>query len=215
MFRHLVRRAEAAFDFKGRRGRVVDFGCSYGHLGMLFQAAGWEVIGVDRAPRIVAYHRAQGTFPAYSDLDVPDIPDGSVDVIAAIDVLCYLEDPIHFLRLAHRKLATPGVVLLRVPNRNQYLRALAAMQRVLPVNLLRRVECDHKSYWSAKTVRYAAKEAGFDEVRILRRERGYWYPPLRKALHGITQFVSYATGGLVDLGTVFHAELWERPPSAG
>jgi SAM-dependent methyltransferase len=212
MFERLARQTTKYFDFSHRRRLLVDFGCSYGHLGQTFQAAGWNVIGVDIAPSILEYHRKYGTFPVYPDLDTPQIPDGGVDAIAMMDVICYLENPIEILELAYKKLATPSVLLLRVPNRTHFIRWAACLQKVLPINLVRRFECDHKSYWSVKTVKLAAQKIGFDKVCIIHREKGYYAPWPRKILHWTTQLLSHLTCGAVDLSTVFHAQLWKGSP---
>jgi SAM-dependent methyltransferase len=210
VFRHLVCDLTDRFGPDVHPRRVVDFGCSYGHLGKTFQAAGWQVTGIDRAPGILTYHRQQGTFPVYADLDVPEIADGTVDAIMMVDVIYYLQDPVGVLRVAHRKLATPGVVVLRVPNRNKYLRLAALVQRIRGNDYVRRVEVDHKSYWSVRSVHVAAQKAGFNRVRILRREHGYGYPWPRKMFHWGTQMLSHATCGLLDAATVFYAELWKQ-----
>ena len=211
VFEWIVRRLSHQFPLAAGRQRVVDFGCSYGRLGKAFQAAGWQVTGVDRAPGILDYHRRHGTFPVYPQLDVPEIPDGTVDVIAMIDVIYYLQDPVGLLRVAHRKVAAPGVVVLRVPNGNKYLRLAAWLQRLRWGDCVRRVELDHKSFWSVRSVRAAAREAGFSRARILRREHGYWYPWPRRLFHWATQTVARLTCGLLDASTVFYAELWKEP----
>jgi SAM-dependent methyltransferase len=209
MFEYLVRRTCKQFGFLERPGTLVDFGCSYGHLGRAFQAAGWNVLGVDISWKTAMYFREHQPFPAYEDLDSPGIPTGKVDAISMIDVLYYVEDPVELLRLARWKLATPGVVLLRMANRNKFIRMAAAAEKILPVNLVDRVLCDHTGYWTVKALKIAARRAGFDRVRIFRREHGYEYPWPRKAMHWATQMVSALTGGLVDFATVFHAELWK------
>ena len=209
MFEHLVARTSRYFDFRQRPRTMVDFGCSYGHLGKAFQAAGWNVIGVDVSWSIATYFREHQPFPAYEDLDSEDIPTGKVDAISMIDSLYYVNDPVDLLRLARWKLASPGVVLLRLANRNKFIRMAAALEKVLPVKLLDRVLIDHAGYWTVKALKIAARRAGFDRVRIFRRERGYRHPWPRKALHWATQMVSCLTGGIIDFATVFHAELWK------
>jgi SAM-dependent methyltransferase len=212
MFQDLVGRTSRYFDFRQRPRTMVDFGCSYGHLGKEFQAAGWNVLGVDVSWNIALYFREHQPFPAYEELDSPDIPTGKVDAISMIDVLYYIDDPVELLRLARWKLAAPGVVLLRLANRNKFIRMAAAMESVLPVKLVDRVLLDHAGFWTVKALKIAAKRAGFDRVRIFRREHGYQYPWPRKALHWATQTVSRLTDGLIDFATVFHAELWKDKP---
>ncbi len=194
-------------------GLVVDFGCSYGLLGEVFKARGWSVIGVDRAPRMLQYHREKGNFPVYRSLDVDDIPDGGVDAITMMDVLYYVEDPMELLRIAYRKLSAPGIVYVRVPHRNRFIRLAGAFQQLFGGDPLRKVECDHKTFWEPRTIRTAASRAGYAKVDIRRREIGFRYAWHRKALHWATQMISHITCGVIDLATVFHAELWKEPTS--
>jgi len=207
MFRDLQHRMTAAF---GRPGKLIDFGCSYGHLAATFREAGWKATGVDVAPSIIEMHRRSGKLEVFPSLDDPGIPDGQADVIAMIDVLCYVDQPLDLLRLAYRKLASPGVILLRVPNRNRFMIRGARRQDLPTRDVLCRYEVDHRTYWCARTIQVVSKLAGFDHVVIRRREKGYRYPTARrKALHYITQAVSAATAGVIDFATVFHAELWK------
>jgi SAM-dependent methyltransferase len=214
MLAEVARRTVASFPATGRRRVAVDVGCSYGHLGQEFQAAGWDAIGVDVAPSVVEHHRLYGTFPVYPTLDTEQIPDGGVDAITLIDVLYYLPDPLALLRVMRRKLATPGVVVLRVPHRTPYITWASRLQRLVSRDLVARVECDHATYWTARTVETAASIAGFDGIRIIRREKGYGYDLPRRAFHTATQLCAEATGGRLDLATVFHAELWKGRPVA-
>ncbi|MEW6181588.1 MAG: class I SAM-dependent methyltransferase [Bacillota bacterium] len=212
MFEEVLRRTARHFHFRDQPGTMVDFGCSYGHLGLVFQRAGWRVAGVDIAESIRQYHHERGTFPVYERLECPQIPDGSVDVIAMIDVLCCISNPLDLLSVAYRKLAEPGVVVLRIPNRTRYIRWGVRLQRFLP-DLVSRWEYDYSSFWTTRNIKMAARQAGFNDCRIFRRESGYRYPPARKLFHWITQLLAAGTGGVIDLATVFQGELWKgRPP---
>jgi SAM-dependent methyltransferase len=213
MFAELVRRTLASFP-PGEARLAVDIGCSYGHLGQAFQAAGWRAIGVDIAPSVLEYHRAHGTFPVYATLDDDAIPDGGVAAVTLIDVLYYLPDPLALLRLVRRKLARPGVLVIRVPHRTPYIEAAAWVQRLAGRDLVARVECDHASYWTPRTVEVAAAAAGFDGLRLIYRERGYGYALPQRLFHAATQHVAGATRGRLNLATVFHAELWKGTPLA-
>ena len=193
LVRGLVRRYGVLFGERPRP-RMVDYGCSYGHLGLAFREAGWDVAGVDIAPRVLEYHRRHGTFPVYDTLDAPEITDGSVDLIAMIDVLYYVEDPVGVLQVAYRKLARPGTVRVRLANRVKYLRAAAFLDGILGTRLFAKMDWAHKTFLSPGTLRVAARQAGFEEVCVIRRERGYRYPWPRAGFHWLTQNVSRATG---------------------
>jgi len=210
MFREVVRRVTSRFNLTRRQPLAVDFGCSYGHLGQTFKDAGWDVMGVDIAPSIHEHHRRKGTFPTYASLDCPDIPDGQVDAICMIDVLCYINDPVGLLRVAYRKLAPGGVLFLRVPYREQYIRWGAKLAWMFPFQFTAFAAFDHVGFWTPKTVRVAARELGFGRCHILWREKGYTYPRLTQTLfHRATQFLACATRGAIHLATVFQAEMWK------
>jgi len=215
-FTEMVRRAAAYFDSAGPR-RMVDFGCSYGHLALKFKAAGWEPIGVDVSQPVLEYHRQAGTMPAYAALDAPEIADGSVQLIAMSDVLCLVDRPVELLRTALRKLADPGLVFVRVSSLSRPIRIAVCLRRLFGIDLLPRLELDHKTYWTIQAARLAAERAGFDRVRVLRREKGYGYPnPVERAYHRVAQALSQATCGVLDLTTMFQAELWKGdPPNRG
>lgn len=209
MYADVVRRASNCLP-NGKQKTVLDFGCSYGHLALMFKKAGWKVIGVDAAKPIRDHHNQAGTFPVVDQIDSPSIPDGGVDAVAMIDVLYYLPDPMAVLETAWRKLASPGVLLLRVPNRGWYLRHALRWHRWVGRKRLSQIAYDHLTYWTAESIRIAARKVGFDSCRMLWRERGYQYHNLRQSLfHRATQALAALTRGAVLTSTVFHAELWK------
>jgi SAM-dependent methyltransferase len=214
MFRAIVRRLRSRFNVAPRRPLAVDFGCSYGHLGLTFKDAGWSVIGVDIAPSVREHHRRQGNFPTYASLDCPEIPDRQVDAICMIDVLYYLREPLELLRVAYRKLAPGGVLFLRVPHRAQYLKWSVSLPWLFPSGFAVSAAYDHIGFCTPRTIRVAAKELGFQRCDILWREKGYAYPTLAQTVfHGATQFLAWASRGAIPLATVFQAEMWKGAAS--
>lgn len=212
MFQEVVRRMTRRFGSAQPKPLAVDFGCSYGHLGLTFKDAGWNVVGVDIAPSIREYHRRQGTFPTYATLDCPEIPDGQVNALCMIDVLYYFQQPMELLRVAYRKLAPGGVLILRVPHRTQYIRWGMSFPWLFRPGFAASVAFDHVGFWTPRTTRVAAEELGFQRCRILWQEKGYAYPRWTQTVfHRTTQFLAWATRGAIHLSTVFLAELWKSP----
>jgi SAM-dependent methyltransferase len=84
-----------ALDAAGlRSGTVVDLGCGSGILSATMHAAGYDVVGVDLSPAMVALARAHvpgGRFRQGSVFDA-ELPDGVVGVAAAGEVLGYATD---------------------------------------------------------------------------------------------------------------------------
>ena len=75
---------------------VVDLACGTGSLSLLLAEQGYEVTGVDRAPRMLERAEAKaGDRAAFllGDVSVPPLPDGSFDVVLARHVLFALPEP--------------------------------------------------------------------------------------------------------------------------
>ena len=75
---------------------VADLACGTGSLGLLLAEQGYEVTGVDRAPRMLERAAAKaGDRAAFllGDVSVPPLPDGAFDVVLARHVLFALPEP--------------------------------------------------------------------------------------------------------------------------
>jgi SAM-dependent methyltransferase len=99
------------------RGRLLEFGASYGHSLAAARDRGWDVAGVELSPTASAYARTHFGLSVYN-CDLADAPlnDASFDAVIGWHVLEHVRDPRdQLLRLA--ALLKPGGVLgLRVPN---------------------------------------------------------------------------------------------------
>jgi len=99
------------------RGRLLEFGASYGHSLALARDRGWDVAGVELSPTASAYARSHFGLNVFN-CDLADAPlgEGSLDAVIGWHVLEHVRNPKnHLLRVA--QLLKPGGVLgLRVPN---------------------------------------------------------------------------------------------------
>lgn len=94
--------------------RAVDLGCGRGAaLLRLGAATGTTVVGLDLAPGMVEQARTQAVAEGVDadvrlgDVQAPDLPDDSFDVVASSLVLFFLPDPLGALK-AWRRLLVPG-----------------------------------------------------------------------------------------------------------
>lgn len=111
------------------RGTVVDLGCGSGILAARVLEAGYDVLGIDISPAMVAIARERApaaTFRVASVHDEP-LPDGVVAVTAIGEVLGYATDPRAgldaFARLAaraHAALVPGGVFTCDVATPGRY-----------------------------------------------------------------------------------------------
>jgi len=99
------------------RGRLLEFGASYGHSLALARERGWDVAGVELSPTASEYARTHFGLAVFN-CDLADAPlaDGSFDAVIGWHVLEHVRNPKdQLLRLA--ALLKPGGMLgLRVPN---------------------------------------------------------------------------------------------------
>src|SRR5262249_39483927 len=103
---HLARYAFAAR--LSRRKRVLDAGCGsgYGSAGLARIAA--SVLGFDRSPEAIAFARAEYTAPNLrfeeGDCSALPVPDASIGLVVAFEVIEHLQDWRGFLRESRRAL---------------------------------------------------------------------------------------------------------------
>jgi len=118
----VARRAAAlrfAADFQPRRTplRVLDAGCGTGAL--LDHLERWpdvEVYGLDFSGQALAYTRQRGHCRlVQGDLTCLPFPDGTFDVITALDVVEHIREDEGALREVNRVLRPGGVFLVSVP----------------------------------------------------------------------------------------------------
>lgn len=94
-------------------GVVIDVGCGAGDLVEVLD--GWDYLGIDASPDMIAIARQRYPHARFQVGDVADLPDGQVDVIAAVgEVLNYATDLPGLIDWVHqvRQHLRPGGLLL-------------------------------------------------------------------------------------------------------
>jgi glycosyltransferase involved in cell wall biosynthesis len=99
-----------------RPGRVLDLGCSDGHLAARLRACGHYVTGVDLVAHNGVKERVDRFVEADLEHGVPPGVDGSYDVVLAADVLEHVRSPGQILDDVRGLLAPGGSLLVSVPN---------------------------------------------------------------------------------------------------
>ena len=119
-FEYLGSRPEVAALVPDGSGRVLDLGCAAGSLGSLLESRGMRVTGIELDPTLSALAERSLTTVLTGDiveiLQAGDDLDPPYDVIIAADCLEHLPDPATALRLAVRRLAPRGCVVVSLPN---------------------------------------------------------------------------------------------------
>src|ERR1700676_1050596 len=102
--------------YKPPGAKVLEIGCAHGGFVALARPAGYDAIGLELSPAIVEYARRTFQAPVLcGPIERHSIAAGSLDVIAAMDVLEHFPDPLATLGEYARLLAPDGVLLMQTP----------------------------------------------------------------------------------------------------
>jgi 2-polyprenyl-3-methyl-5-hydroxy-6-metoxy-1,4-benzoquinol methylase len=156
--------AEVLDALEAHRGRLLDVGCSIGLFLHLAQERGWEVTGLEPAPRAREHARAvYGLDVREETLDEAGLPDGGFDAVALLSVLEHAAQPLALLRECSRVLRPGGALYVIVPNvESLACRVLGAETRTFDGR-------NHLVYYSAATLADALGRAGFQVVQTSTR----------------------------------------------
>jgi 2-polyprenyl-3-methyl-5-hydroxy-6-metoxy-1,4-benzoquinol methylase len=96
--------------------RILDLGCSAGHLSGAARHLGHEVVGVDVAEHQGVRRRLESFVVADLDEGIPEEVGADYDVVIAADVIEHVRKPERLLAEIKRVLKPGGVVFASVPN---------------------------------------------------------------------------------------------------
>jgi SAM-dependent methyltransferase len=135
-------------------GRYLELGVGQGQLYQWFVKRGWTCCGIDpgdwssRFPNVVRH--------------LDDAPgDFNADVVAALDVLEHVTDPIAILRSLRQRTSPNGHIYCAMPNRE----SVRAKRHGTHWRMVRPI--GHVNYYSRKSITLALEKTGF-RVRRLR-----------------------------------------------
>jgi len=205
-FDALLRRA-------GGPGRVLDVGAGIGAFVQCACDAGWQAVGVDVDPAVVAYARARGRDVRLGDLSSLALEPETFDLVTLWNVLDFLREPLAALREARRVLRPGGSLFVRTPNAPVQIAGvrltavLAAMLRHTG-GRPRWAGILHTSNFGARGLRIALGRAGFAGIDIRNSDPIAGDPylglgPVREAalglakqtIFGVAQAMAVASGG--------------------
>ena len=102
-----------------KRGRLLDFGCSWGYGTWQLQQAGWDTVGFEISKPRCAYARDKVGVNAHDDLDAIT---GTFDVFFSSHVLEHVPSITSTLAFAFSKLNKGGIFLSFIPNGSEAFR---------------------------------------------------------------------------------------------
>jgi glycosyltransferase involved in cell wall biosynthesis/SAM-dependent methyltransferase len=109
---------ETVLRYKRPPARALELGSAHGAFVALLGWSGFQATGLEVSPWVAAWARERfGVEMLTGPLERQEIAPGSLDLVAAFDVLEHLEDPLGTVRRIGHLLAEDGVVVLQTPRR--------------------------------------------------------------------------------------------------
>lgn len=188
----------------GKKGKLLDIGCGYGHFLKLAKERGWKVTGQDISMKACEYTEVELGINVYCGyLESINFPDSHFDVITMWFVLEHVDNPFSLLMEAKQILKPGGMLLVRVPNvsRLHYLRWLIRRARRKPFLYLGGAPA-HLYGFTPKTIRMFFDKLDFKRVKF--------YPTRSVGTGGfknhcvgiVTTISTLLTGGQCTLGPI-------------
>ncbi len=99
------------------KAKVLDLGCGTGLSSIVFFAYGFEVTGIDCSPGMIAVagKRPYNKLFCQSVEDDYPVRDSYFDIVSALGVTEFVQDPLLFLRRVWQKLCTRGLCAMTIP----------------------------------------------------------------------------------------------------
>ena len=141
-------------------GRWLDVGFGEGALLDIADRHGWSCYGIEISPACLDYGASRGwAVSAEADVNAVFAP-GAFDVITMIEFLEHVPTPGRFLRLAAQWLRPGGLLYITTPN------ARSLNRWFLGVDWSIFSPPEHLTIWTAKALRHALNQAGFQPQRV-------------------------------------------------
>ncbi len=155
-----------------RQGRILEVGCSRGHLLEILEERGWESCGVDLSAASAQEARARVSGPIHQGIvELLPLPTDHFDVVAMFDVLAHLPQPRGTLDAMATALKPGGLLVLSTVNESWPLvPVFQALFKTLPGRTkdLRdeMYEGQHYCYFGEKTVGRLLEEVGLQLLEV-------------------------------------------------
>jgi SAM-dependent methyltransferase len=161
-------------ELTGYNKRVLELGCTAGHMTRALVKQGCTVVGVELDPEAADHAREVAEEVIVGDLDQPEIlatlTPGQFDVILAGDVLEHLRDPMTPLRASRPLLKPGGELVVSIPNvahADLRLRLLDGDFPYQPYGLLDTTHLRFFTWQTLKDLLYAAGYVPIEAKRVI------------------------------------------------
>ena len=107
---------KALLKYRLPGAKVMELGCSHGSFVALMHHTGYDASGVEMSPWVVEFGKKTFNVPIFvGPVENLDIPAGSLDVVALMDVMEHLPDPVATMAHCLKLLKPDGMLLIQTP----------------------------------------------------------------------------------------------------
>ncbi|MBN1274043.1 MAG: class I SAM-dependent methyltransferase [Candidatus Aminicenantes bacterium] len=146
----------------GKKGKILDVGCSFGFFLDVMKEDGWDIYGLDYSRIAVDYAVDTMGFPHVLRGGIEDglFADETFDVVTSFYVLEHVLEPTDMLQYVFRVLKKGGLAVNRVP----FTRPLIPFFRLLGLPVFEAPM--HLNDFSPRTMPLFLEKAGFKDIHI-------------------------------------------------
>jgi len=102
--------------YKRPPSKVLELGCSHGSFVAMLGHAGYDAAGMEMSPWVVEFARETFDIPVFvGPIETVELENSTYDVLALMDVMEHLPDPVGTLRRALDLLKPDGILLIQTP----------------------------------------------------------------------------------------------------
>jgi 2-polyprenyl-3-methyl-5-hydroxy-6-metoxy-1,4-benzoquinol methylase len=177
------------------KGRLLDVGCAAGTFLYLAQKGGWRISGTEYSPYAASFARDLLQTDIFcGDLTEAPFADSLFDVVTLWHVLEHVTDPTRCLQTVYRLLKPSGLLVIAVPNVQDYLMRIAyRIVKGRPLRLFSRGDREiHLYHFSAETLQRYLWKTGF-HCRKLSPDYGIT-DDSKRLINALAVVLSHATG---------------------
>lgn len=161
--RRQARQLQALLSFHGaaptgRPVRFLDVGSGYGYLRQGGQELGWHHEGLELSKHACAAAQRFFGFETFQGL-LDQHPGRDFDVLAMMDLVEHVSDPVALLRQAAQRLVPGGLCVIRTPN-------LLAVEREVFGHRYHSFKREHLQCFSPESLAWALEAAGLEAVHV-------------------------------------------------
>ncbi|MGF9693066.1 methyltransferase domain-containing protein [Rhizobium sp. 0TCS1.26] len=107
---------ETLLKYKAPGAKVLELGCSHGSFVAMLRQVGYDASGMEMSPWVVEFAKETFDIPVFvGPVEDVEIEPGTYDVIALMDVMEHLPDPVGTMRHALSLLKPDGILLIQTP----------------------------------------------------------------------------------------------------